>query len=108
MDHMIQTSHRFPQIQFEYKDPSPRFDRCSVKGVVVRLVRVRERESATALEVTAGGKVCEGKREEGRRGRGCAKGRGRRGRREKRRGRVRKGGGEGGGCVREEEGGGGG
>ena len=48
---------RFPQIQFEYNDPSANFDRRRVKGPVVRLMRVREREAATALEVTAGGRV---------------------------------------------------
>ena len=48
---------RFPQIQFDYQDPSPNFDRRRVKGPVARLLRVREREAATALEVTAGGRV---------------------------------------------------
>ena len=52
--------HRFPQIQFEYNDPSAGFDRRRVRGPVVRLMRVREREAATALEVTAGGRVRRG------------------------------------------------
>ena len=51
------THHRFPQIQFEYQDPSANFDHARVKGPVVRLLRVKEREAATALEVTAGGRV---------------------------------------------------
>ena len=53
---------RFPQVQFEYNDPSANFDRRRVRGPVVRLMTVREREAATALEVTAGGRV---RREEG-------------------------------------------
>ena len=49
--------HRFPQSHFEYQDPTTNFDRSRVKGPVVRLLRVRERGAATALEVTAGGRV---------------------------------------------------
>ena len=49
--------YRFPQIQFDYQDPTVNFDRSRVKGPVVRLLRVKEREAATALEVTAGGRV---------------------------------------------------
>ena len=62
-----QSGARFPQIQFEYQDPTANFDRSRVKGPLVRLLRVREREAATALEVTAGGRVS-GEREEGGRG----------------------------------------
>lgn len=53
---------RFPQIQFEYQDPFANFDRGRVKGPVVRLLRVKEKEAATALEVTAGGRVSDGGR----------------------------------------------
>ena len=49
--------HRFPQLLFDYTDPSPRFDRTCVKGPVAKLVRVNDVSTATALEVTAGGRV---------------------------------------------------
>lgn len=48
---------RFPQLQFEYKDPDKGFDRKSVHGLVVRLITVKDPSTATALEVSAGGKV---------------------------------------------------
>ncbi|CAI8055740.1 Structural maintenance of chromosomes protein 2 [Geodia barretti] len=52
-----QLESKFPQVQFEYNDPSANFDRRRVRGPVVRLMTVREREAATALEVTAGGRL---------------------------------------------------
>ena len=55
--HPGEIPYRFPQIQFDYQDPTANFDRSRVKGPVVRLLRVKEREAATALEVTAGGRV---------------------------------------------------
>ena len=58
---------RFPQIQFEYQDPTANFNRSRVKGPVVRLLRVRERDAATALEVTAGGRVSGERKKEGER-----------------------------------------
>ena len=51
------THHRFPQVQFDYQNPTPGFDRDKVKGPVAKLVRVKDMATATALEVTAGGKV---------------------------------------------------
>ena len=51
---------RFPQLQFEYQDPVPGFNREKVKGPVAKLVRVKDMSAATALEVAAGGKVCVG------------------------------------------------
>jgi len=48
---------RFPLVQFEYQDPTPRFDRGKVKGPVAKLVRVKDMSTATALEVSAGGKL---------------------------------------------------
>jgi len=51
---------RFPQLQFDYKDPERGFDRKSVHGLVVRLVTVKDASTATALEVSAGGKVSKG------------------------------------------------
>ena len=56
-NHPGEIPYRFPQIQFDYQDPTANFDRSRVKGPVVRLLRVKEREAATALEVTAGGRV---------------------------------------------------
>ena len=44
-------------MDFRYKDPERGFDRSSVKGVVARLVRVKDAAAATALEVAAGGKL---------------------------------------------------
>ena len=58
--HTLHTQmHRFPQVQFEYQDPSPKFDRSKVKGPVAKLIRVKDMSTATALEVTAGSKVVE-------------------------------------------------
>lgn len=44
-------------IQFEYGDPVKNFDRSKVKGVVARLVHVKDISAVTALEVAAGGKL---------------------------------------------------
>ncbi len=42
---------------FQFQDPERGFDRARVKGVVARLVRVKDASAATALEVAAGGKL---------------------------------------------------
>ena len=55
--HRVTHCCRFPQLQFDYKDPERGFDRKSVHGLVVRLVAVKDPSTATALEVSAGGKV---------------------------------------------------
>jgi len=44
-------------VDFAYRDPERGFDRGRVKGVVARLVRVKDASAATALEVAAGGKL---------------------------------------------------
>ena len=44
-------------MDFQYRDPERGFDRNSVKGVVAKLVRVKDPADATALEVAAGGKL---------------------------------------------------
>ena len=49
--------YRFPQLRFDYTDPEKNFDRRRVKGLVCKLVQVKDTSNATALEVTAGGKV---------------------------------------------------
>ena len=51
------THFSFPQVQFQYHDPCPNFNRSSVKGPLAKLIRVKDVSTATALEVTAGGKV---------------------------------------------------
>ncbi|XP_033737632.1 structural maintenance of chromosomes protein 2-like isoform X2 [Pecten maximus] len=48
---------RFPQLQFEYKDPEKNFDRSKVHGLVCKLIKVANVKNATALEVSAGGKL---------------------------------------------------
>ena len=48
---------RFPQLQFQYRDPEKNFDRSKVHGLVAKLVKVKDPQTATALEVAAGGKV---------------------------------------------------
>ena len=48
---------RFPQLQFEYRDPEKNFDRSKVHGLVAKLITVKDASTATALEVAAGGKV---------------------------------------------------
>ncbi|XP_038075031.1 structural maintenance of chromosomes protein 2-like [Patiria miniata] len=48
---------RFPNLQFEYRDPEKNFDHSKVHGLVARLIQVKEVRNATALEVTAGRKL---------------------------------------------------
>ncbi|KAI3896502.1 hypothetical protein MKX03_015010 [Papaver bracteatum] len=42
---------------FTYSDPVKNFDRSKVKGMVAKLVKVKDSSALTALEVTAGGKL---------------------------------------------------
>lgn len=51
------TSKLDVQLRFAYKDPEPGFDRSRVKGLVAKLVRVRDSQNSTALEITAGAKL---------------------------------------------------
>ncbi|KAG7172952.1 structural maintenance of chromosomes protein 2-like [Homarus americanus] len=48
---------RYPQLCFNYKDPEKNFNHSLVKGLVCKLVKLRDPTTATALEVTAGGKL---------------------------------------------------
>ncbi|RDD42260.1 Structural maintenance of chromosomes protein 2 [Trichoplax sp. H2] len=48
---------KFPNMNFEYKNPTPKFDRKKVRGLVAGLVTVKDVSTATALEVTAGNKL---------------------------------------------------
>lgn len=48
---------RYHYLQFKYSDPKPNFDRRKVKGVVAKLIRLKDNKFATALEIAAGGKI---------------------------------------------------
>nr|CAD7198716.1 unnamed protein product [Timema douglasi] len=48
---------RNPHLNFVYRDPENNFNRASVKGLVCRLVKVKQPHTARALEVAAGGKL---------------------------------------------------
>ncbi|BDA47769.1 Structural maintenance of chromosomes protein 2 [Coccomyxa sp. Obi] len=56
-DHVDQLSSTLTSMDFQYRDPDRGFDRAAVKGVVARLVRVKDPATTTALEVAAGGKL---------------------------------------------------
>ncbi len=56
-DRAAELSSRLAALDFAFKDPERGFDRARVKGVVAKLVRVRDPAAATALEVAAGGKL---------------------------------------------------
>ncbi|KAJ7300253.1 hypothetical protein O6H91_Y027600 [Diphasiastrum complanatum] len=43
--------------QFTFTDPVKNFDRTKVKGIVARLIYVKDTSAVTALEVAAGGKI---------------------------------------------------
>lgn len=44
-------SAQLANFQFTYSDPVRNFDRSKVKGVVAKLIKVKDRSSMTALEV---------------------------------------------------------
>lgn len=50
-------SGQLANFQFNYRDPITNFDRSTVKGVVARLITVKDKSTMTALEVAAGGKL---------------------------------------------------
>nr|CAD1829533.1 unnamed protein product [Ananas comosus var. bracteatus] len=50
-------SGQLANVHFTYRDPVKNFDRSKVKGVVARLIKVKDSSTATALEVAAGGKL---------------------------------------------------
>ncbi|KAF7824844.1 structural maintenance of chromosomes protein 2-1-like [Senna tora] len=50
-------SAQLSNVEFTYRDPVKNFDRSKVKGVVARLIKVKDGATMTALEVTAGGKL---------------------------------------------------
>ena len=45
------------RLSFEFRDPEKGFDRSRVKGLVARLVKVKDSRAATALEIAAGAKL---------------------------------------------------
>ncbi|XP_010318163.2 structural maintenance of chromosomes protein 2-1 [Solanum lycopersicum] len=50
-------SSRLSNIDFTYSDPVKNFNRSKVKGVVAKLIKVKNSSAMTALEVAAGGKL---------------------------------------------------
>ncbi|CAN4080744.1 unnamed protein product [Withania somnifera] len=50
-------SSRLANIDFTYSDPVKKFNRSRVKGVVAKLIKVKDSSAMTALEVAAGGKL---------------------------------------------------
>ena len=61
-EHHYLLFYRFPGVQFHYQTPREGFDRTRVNGVVAKLIDMKDPKYATALEITAGGKVsCESK-----------------------------------------------
>ncbi|KAI8032234.1 Structural maintenance of chromosomes protein 2-1 [Camellia lanceoleosa] len=50
-------SAKLTNVDFAYRDPVKNFDRSKVKGVVAKLIKVKDGSTATALEVAAGGKL---------------------------------------------------
>lgn len=45
------------RLSFEYSDPVRGFDRSKVKGLMAKLIQVKDKNHATAIEITAGGKL---------------------------------------------------
>ncbi|GAU36209.1 hypothetical protein TSUD_363640 [Trifolium subterraneum] len=56
-DEIRNISAYLANVEFSYHDPVKNFDRSKVKGVVAKLIKVKDRSTVTALEVTAGGKL---------------------------------------------------
>ncbi|PSR93333.1 Structural maintenance of chromosomes protein like [Actinidia chinensis var. chinensis] len=50
-------SGQLANVDFTYRDPVKNFDRSKVKGVVAKLIKVKDSSTMTALEVAAGGKL---------------------------------------------------
>ncbi|XP_026666450.1 structural maintenance of chromosomes protein 2 isoform X2 [Ceratina calcarata] len=56
-EELAQLESRYPQVRFDYKKPDPSFNPNSVKGVVCKLITVRDRRAAYALDIAAGAKL---------------------------------------------------
>ncbi|KZV38721.1 structural maintenance of chromosomes protein 2-1-like [Dorcoceras hygrometricum] len=50
-------SSQLANVDFTYSDPEKNFDRSRVKGVVAKLIKVKDSSAMVALEVAAGGKL---------------------------------------------------
>ncbi|CAM8991236.1 unnamed protein product [Rhodiola kirilowii] len=50
-------SGRLANVELTYRDPAKGFDRSRVKGVVAKLIKVKDSSTMTALEAAAGGKL---------------------------------------------------
>ncbi|XP_057952603.1 structural maintenance of chromosomes protein 2-1-like [Malania oleifera] len=50
-------SAQLTNVEFTYRNPVKNFDRSRVKGVVAKLIKVKDSSTVTALEVAAGGKL---------------------------------------------------
>jgi hypothetical protein len=44
-------------LNFQYRDPELNFKHSAVKGVLCKLIKLKEKRAATALEIAGGGKV---------------------------------------------------
>ncbi|KAL6613984.1 hypothetical protein ACP70R_036254 [Stipagrostis hirtigluma subsp. patula] len=56
-DRVRNLSGDLANVHFSYRDPVRDFDRSKVKGVVARLVKLKDSSTATALEIAAGGRL---------------------------------------------------
>lgn len=50
-DEMRSLSAQLANVEFKYRDPMKTFDRSKVKGVVAKLIKVKDSSTMTALEV---------------------------------------------------------
>lgn len=50
-------SGQLANVEFTFRDPTRNFDRSTVKGVVAKLIKVKDESTMTALEVVAGGRL---------------------------------------------------
>ena len=50
-DEIRNLSAQLASVEFKYRDPVKNFDRSKVKGVVAKLIKVKDSSAMTALEV---------------------------------------------------------
>lgn len=50
-------SARLSNLEFDYTPPEKNFDKNKVKGLVAKLIRIKNPEATLALEVAAGSKL---------------------------------------------------
>lgn len=51
-DEIRNLSAQLASVEFKYRDPVKNFDRSKVKGVVAKLIKVKDSSAMTALEVS--------------------------------------------------------